>query len=915
MPNHAPSNGVAPGRARTHAIPPQYAPTALPAQPAQRAGAAGAPPARTAPYTLVRATVLARPAQSAPAAAVRDLLGRLTALEAAEAVLRPALCDDLHAERARHGEEFHRRVALPLRRDLHNGRPPRPALLDRLGDLPDRLPRLAAWLELRARRARLLDELAAALPPALAAERAALAGLCAEPALARAVALTSADLLRAVSTAARRGLQPGEHGGRARKEEAAVLRHALRATTKTSPLSWFTAVGWADAGADAGAGAGVGVGAGAGAPSADAGDGAPPRAVVKENRTLVGALVEALLDDPRRSRTLPHRMAGSTRTGDGLARYARSQVVFAGGRYLVTREEQVQLADRPELAVLARLADTPDTPGRLAARLAAALGRPDGDPAVHRFVGQLLGARLLAPTDPVDPQAEAPLRRLADWLRQWPEDAGLVRMIAELADRTEDFGSAPADRRPALLAGLAADWRRALAEAGRPVPAEAAPLTVLTEDVHAPAPARPRLDDADRRALGEAAALAELFDHGHLMRRAARDRFVARYGVGGVCTAPWEFGADAAEAWADAGSSAVPAELAHLRAEFAATPERGGEQLLSVEQLRALAERLPDWTAARPLSYSWFVQRDPADGLLCINHVYGGWGRFTSRFLDEAGPRAAAAVAAQIRRGLGPGARAAQIRPVGGFNANLHPRLLADEIGPDRRWTGLAEADLDLVHDPASDQLRFRLRTTGEHLDVLYLGFLAPIMLPQRLAPLLADHPNGVVDFRPLLPRTALPAPGGTVTRTPRLRYRHLVLARRRWHLPADVLDALRADLAADPGPDGVPATTAARWRARLDLPEQLFLHPVPDQAAGPAADAFVAHLRAPKPQPVDLGDPLHLHHLGKWLTRHPRGVVLEEALPAVGGAAEPTRAVELVAETYRPGRTGRARRPAGERP
>ncbi|WP_051709134.1 lantibiotic dehydratase [Streptomyces sp. NRRL S-350] len=901
MPNRALPRGLPPASPPGAPLPVLPHPASVLPQPASVLPQPAPEPARgptatTARHALVRATVLARPAQPAAAAAVRGLLAELGAVEAADHALRPAVCDDLYASRTGHDEDFHRRVVLPLRRDLYNGRPPRAALLDRLDGLPQRLPRLAAWLDLRQRRTRVLAALADALPPALAAERTALADLCREPAFARAVALTSGDLLRAVTRTARgagtagAAGAAGERSGRARKEEAAVLRHALRATTKTSPLSWFTAVDWAPAD---------------GRPDGPA---EPPRAVVRENRTLVAALVRALLDDPRRSRTLPHRMAGAARVADGRAHYPRSEEVFAGGRYLVTREEEVALAARPELALLASIADTPGTPDRLATRLAAALGRPDADPAVHRFVGRLLAARLLVPTDPVDPQDPQPLRSLAAWLRQWPEDATIVTRIDRLIDCTAQWAEAPGELRPALLAVLDDAWRTLLAHAGRPVPADAAPLTVLSEDVHAPAPPQPRPTGADRSALAELTALAELFDHGHLMRRAARDRFVARYGPGGVCATPWEFGADAAQAWAD---TAVPDELASVRAEFTTMSTADGELVLPAEPVRALAARLPDWTAARPLSYSWFVQRDTVDGPLCVNHVYGGWGRFTSRFLDAgASPRAAADVARQIRRGLGDGARAAQIRPVGGFNANLHPLLLADEIGPDRQWTSLAEADLDLVHDTATDQLRLRLRRTGELLDVLYLGFLAPLMLPQRLAPLLADHPNGVVDFRPVLPRTAVTAPGGTVTQTPRLRHRHVVLARRRWHLPAAVLDTLRADLAADPGPGshtgGVPAAAAARWRALLGLPEQLFLHPVPAATTtGTPADAFVAHLRAPKPQPVDLGNPLHLHHLAKWLTRYPNGVVLEEALPAIAGTAEPTRAVELVVETYRPGRAG----------
>ncbi|WP_331741830.1 lantibiotic dehydratase [Streptomyces sp. NBC_01006] len=901
-----------------------------PAQPA--AAQHLAPATGTAPYALVRTTVTAHPAQPEKAAPVRTLLDRLTALTAQEDALRPALCDDLFASRPGHDEEFHRQVVLPLRRALHNGRVPRPALLARLGDLPVRVPRLAAWLNLRALRDGLLTDLTAAVPDALTAERSALAQLCRSPGLTRAVALTSADLLRAVSRAAR-----DEGGRRARKEEPSVLRHALRASTKTSPLSWFTAVGWSG-GPD---------------PSAEPVRGqvqaqvripAPPplRSVVREHRTLVEALVAALLDEPRRRRTLAHRMTSSARhTADGRAVYMRDSTVFAGGRYLVTHEETIELAARPALTALDALAAAPATLDELAARLGPALGRPRTDPAVGRFLGQLTDGGLLAPVQPVDPQHPHPLRALADWLRRWPEDAALADRIDRLAADTAGFANARAQERPALLADLAERWRHLLADAGRPVPADAAPLNVLSEDVLAVnvlaedvqgedvlaedvlaagrATPADRLTGADRALLGELTALAELFDLGHLMRRAALDRFTARYGRGGTCPAPWEFGADTAAAWEEAARLAVRpsddpglspelAELAALREEFtdlvrnAAAAAPGGwaeEVVLPAEEVRGLATRLPGWTAARPLSYSWFVQRAHPGGLLCVNHVYGGWGRFTSRFLDDLPHGAAAVVAREIRRGLGDGARAAQIRPVGGFNANLHPLLVGEEIGPDRYRSALAEADVEMVHDRDRDQLRLRLRATGEPLDVLYLGFLAPVMLPQRLAPFLCDHPGGVVDFRRLLPRRTLAVPGGEVRQTPRLRHGHAVLARRRWHLPAGVVAALRADLAADPGV--IPGAAAARWRALLGLPEQLFLHPAAEPPAGRPAEDFVRSLRAPKPQALDLGSALHLRCLSGWLARHPRGVVLEESLPVFGGRSRPARAVELIAETYRP--------------
>jgi hypothetical protein len=882
---------------------------------------------RSAPYALLRTTVLRHPAQSAPAAAFRTGLARLTALEAETAALLPELCDDLYASRGGHPETFHRDVVLPLRRALHNGREPRPALLGRVGELPERVPRLAVWLALRGRRTALLGEPAATPDDALAAEREALSAMCREPALGRAVSLTSPDLLRAVERAG-----TGADDRKARKEEAGVLRHVLRASTRTSPLSWFTAVGWGPLPASA-PGHSLAAWHGAGLP-ADA-----LTSVVRVNRTLVSALSDALLDDPRRRAGHPHRMTSSARVTGGRAVYAGSRVVFAGGRYLVTTEDEITLTVSGPLELIASHCEKPATVDELARILDAALNAAPGGgaqagAAATAFLVRLGAAGLLVPTEPVDPQDEDPLARLARWLRTEPDGASPggaapADRIDTIARETREFAVTEPARRPALLAGLSARWGTLLAEAGRPVPAGAAPLNVLSEDVVAPDPVRldGLLDSADHRALAEVTALAELFDLGHLMRRITRDRFVARYGTGGTCRHLWEFGADVAEAWLEAGrlTALAPgdeerfptggAELASLRRTLTDAahgtgggsssagsygPQGGGaDVVLPAELVRGLGDRLPRWAVQRPLSYSYFVQRGSADGLLCVNHVYGGWGRFTSRFLATMAPAAAAEVARQIRRGLGEGARAAQVRPVGGFNANLHPLLVPDEIGPDRRWTSIGESELDLVHDEASDQVRIRLRATGELLDVLYGGFLSPVMLPRRIAPLLCDHPGGVVDFRPLAPRSATEAPGGRVVRTPRLRHRHVVLLRARWHLPAGVVRALRADLAAE---QGVPAAAAARWRALLGLPEQLFLHPAPAVPTGGATEDFLTGIGRPKPQFVDLGNALHLRSLAKWLSRHPDGAVLEEALPAPGGLDRATPAVELVLETYRAG-------------
>ncbi|RPF25271.1 lantibiotic biosynthesis dehydratase-like protein [Streptomyces sp. Ag109_G2-6] len=875
----------------------------------------------SAPYALVRATVLSHPAPTAEAAGFRTRLARLRDLERQLLETAPALCDDLHDSRGGHPDALHRDIVLPLRRALHNGREPRPALLERLGDLPARIPRLAHWLDLRTRRDALLAALAPAAERALTAERGALTALCREPALAKAVALTSADLLRAVERAA-----TGAQDRRARKEEPAVLRYALRASTKTSPLSWFTAVGWGP------------LPAAPGRTVASWGTAllfeGPLRAAVQPSRTLTTALVLALLDAPHRRAALPHRITSTARLTDGQAAYTRDRTAFAGGRYLVAAQDEARLPYTGPLALVTENAAHPVPLDELTALLAAALtgaAGADGPAAAAGFLGRLAEAGLLVPTAPVPPQDTDPLGRTADWLRsldgttaeEAAEDAAHASRLDGLARATADFAGAPAAARPALLTGLSQRWTRALAAAGRPVPAVSAPLSPVSEDVVAPHPLDLDgfLAPTDHEALGEVTALAELFDLGHLLRRVVRDRFVARYGTGGRCPDPWEFGPDIAEAWEAAGglSALDPADalpsgtgaLAHLRAEAVtavrdaldADPATAPEVLLPPGLLKGLGDRLPAWALARPLSYAYFLQRDPRHGLLCVNQVYGGWGRFTSRFLDTLDPAAAAAVSGQIRRALGPGARAAQIRPVGGFNANLHPLLVPDEIGPDRRWASLGETDLELVHDETDDQVRIRLRDTGELLDVLYPGFLAPVLLPRRLGAHLSDQPHGMVDLGPLVPRGTRHAPGGgRVTHLPRLRHRDLVLRRRRWLLPPGTVERLRADLTAD---GTVPAQAAARWRAALDLPEQVFLHPAGAAPTGRAAEDFLTGISRPKPHLVDLGNALHLRCLPKWLSRHGGGAVLEEALPAPGGQSAPARAVELVLEVYRTGQGG----------
>ncbi|NUT52748.1 MAG: hypothetical protein HOV94_36490 [Saccharothrix sp.] len=373
-------------------------------------------------------------------------------------------------------------------------------------------------------------------------------------------------------------------------------------------------------------------------------------------------------------------------------------------------------------------------------------------------------------------------------------------------------------------------------------------------------------------ALTRLTPLLVLFDQYVLVRRLVRNRFVEALGPGGVASlaecAVFLSGVSPEEA----GSSRDPGVVALLesRAKVAAAARADG--VLSDDLVHEAAHHVPDWLR-RPGSYAFFGQ-PTRDGRLVVNHVYPGFGKFTSRFLRRF-PGASDAVAARLRRTLGE--RFAQFRPLRGFNANLQPLLAAHEIGEDARWVDVPADELQVRHDVRTDEVRVVHR--GEPLDVLYLGFLLPLMLPDRFIPLHADLACGWVDLEALRSREV----DGEVVARGGLRYRDVVLARRTWDFP--VLPDLGADEAVAPA--------VARWRARHGLPEHVFV------AAGATGDVLDRMLIPAKPQYVDFGNALHLRCLPRLLSRFPGGVALTEALPVPGAQSPGGRVLEVIAETY----------------
>ncbi len=861
---------------------------------------AAVPPGTTvASYALIRFAAVTLPASAPVSDRFRAAANQLLNLTGQAAELRTALSTALHEAVALAAAED-RRFLLALRRDVHNQRPPRPALRARLADWPERLPLLRHWLAVHDEIERVGVDLDRLVEPALRADRAALATLCGNEELRRAVALTSEDLLRAVDRAAAQGAAVD---ARARKSEASVLRYALRTATKTTPLSWFTQVGW-------------GWWDGATNRNATAVPG-PPVAATQVNRAVLATLVHQVLGRRDLRPGLPHLFAPGLHVHGSrlrLRRVASETVAHTGMR----REEEVTLPLTGPLRHL--LASVPPgttvLPRSVAARIAARLPGPPqpAQQAAQSYVDTLIDQGVLQPAYPVDPQAIDGAGAVAEWLSELSLGE-LASILRDITTRTAAFADLPAADRPAALAHLRRCWDDAFAAAGASRTGHPAPVT---EDVVSATPLRlgPEHGRDLLPALAALAPLYEIFDQYTVIRRLLCDQFVARFGAGGRCDSLAEFAEEYATAWrsvsrinldgtidkdGDPPLSAELRELARLRADLVdAVAQHAGdehERIIPEQVAHEAARRLPGWLRSRPTSHAVFGQPFvTADHTIrfCLNHVYGGWGRFTSRFLNYFDPSAAQAVATQIADGLGKTARVAQIRPVAGFNANLHPLIVGDEVADERAWGTLTPADLQIVHDVATDQLRLQVTTTGELVNVLYLGFLMPTVLPERLVSLLTDLGPGIVDLAGALVRpTTRQTTAGSVKYRPRLRYQDVIVSRAQWILPSSLVRSWQAEL--DREPESA-ARTAVRWRNLLGLPDRLFIGGAASDAAE-GMTAFLSYLQRPRSQYIDLGSPLHLRCLSRTLARYPESVLLEEALPQPQAG---TRAAEVVAEIYR---------------
>ncbi|SEO64629.1 Lantibiotic dehydratase, C terminus [Actinacidiphila rubida] len=348
-----------------------------------------------------------------------------------------------------------------------------------------------------------------------------------------------------------------------------------------------------------------------------------------------------------------------------------------------------------------------------------------------------------------------------------------------------------------------------------------------------------------------------------------------------------------------------------MRGLWAAHPEGAAELALDEETVTAVAAELaPLGSPFAPHSHFVQLADRVGDPLVVLNNSYGGlsfpFTRFTHCFDGPARPAAptaetlaagpadategdategdpgATAMTDGLREALRawqpPGAVFAEVTAGSATtNLNLHGRLTDHEIVcPGESSTAPPEARLDLddlyaEHDEAADRLVLRSRRLGREVVPLYLGYLVPMVLPEVPRTLLLFSPTS--RSRPDAWRGVPEAPAvDGVTTRPRVRYRSLVLHRRRWTAAPGALPVR------EPG-TGEAASFLAwqRWRRRHGLPERVFATVRAAESGDGAAAAFGGGV---KPQYVDFASPLSLLALEGLLAAGPARTVFEEMLP-----------------------------------
>ncbi len=844
--------------------------------------------------------------------------GRVFALEEARDALAASLTGRIErAVAGRGGGDPCRTALINLRRDVFNGRAPRPATLavavPSLGPADAAL--LAEWTRARETLGAALAGGAEILAADVAAARAAARTLLAGDRLRCAVLLQSEVLERRMD----RYLDPaGRLDKSARQIERTLLELFYRAALKTSPFSTLTSVGLGR------------FTPGAGRPVPEPRS-LRQRSAVRLNVAVLARLSAVILADPRLRSELPVVLAPGAGTDGVRTRYVRRRTVSGVDPDAVVtldgvHEDLFFLPSGTAVRdVVAIAGEGPISLRHLTRRVAEA-----GDDRTAEVVDQLTGnllrlGLLVAPDLRIDLRSADPAAAFTSALAGRP-DPVLRRVAASLgdvADRVARYPGTAARDRAALLAAIRQDLREVFALAG--ATDRLVPRTLVYEDAtitgEGMATDRGVWTAEVLPSLAALAGILPAFDVSLPRRLTAVGFFRARFGAGGRCDDVerfcHEFQADfftryggrarRRRAFTEDGDYvplenffALPGITALDRAREAAARHLRGlrpgggtreEIRLGPEFVAAVRDALPPG-GGFDQPWSFLLQLASADGRpqdarLVLNQAFSGLTMMFSRFahsLDDGGDAARRLLAETLRRHTPPGAVFAELR--GGYettNLNVHPAVTGYEIvcPGDVSTRPLDERipldDLALVHDERADRLRLVSRRLDREVIPLYLGYLTPTALPEIHQVLVCFAPGGLARLD-LWAGTGEPVPYGGVTSYPRLVLHDLVLQRRMWKVDPEAFPYR------DPrDTDAEHLLRTHRWKREHGLPDRVFAQADPYDGGTAAERGDAARVAHRKPLPVDFQSWLSLGLLEQLARGASSRIVLTECSPDLG--------------------------------
>ncbi|WP_165962406.1 lantibiotic dehydratase [Arthrobacter terricola] len=743
-----------------------------------------------------------------------------------------------------------RRALIELRRDVHNRRQARPsavavgcdALRGEIGNYQT--------LDLRIRE--LESHIDTEAADGGSDELAILRRWAADVDVQRGLALSSDALLHSLNRLA--GEATAHPTGRTRKAMPSMVTYFGRSTAKVSPFSRHTVIALG--------------------PRPDTvANGI--RSEITTSRVLYRMLLRQLAASSETKQQIGWRLSDLFRSSSAPLSWTRRVWSGRGGPVDEFSEEIVNFPATPAWEGLVMGLRSLPAVEHSYQSLVESLRTSTGAPGAEEIVNRLIGIGVFVPVAPVSEQA-------TDFEEKWQRF--LEGLSGNLAEKYRDahratmgvrrgLADASGPTRAELIGQIRARWTELLELEDRGEKRRSF-TNLFYEDAYCD-----EFTDLDPEIQGTwAADLALLLpvlhglDEQRIIDAALLDSFRERFGPGGKCDDILSFAQglrdDLPKRMAIMRSSDDPL-AAFRRSAVKLFSQWNGSEADIVEidpaDLNELSRSLHGLGQDRTRSFAIFGQRHGND--LVLNHVYGGEGRFVSRFLSAAPDGYREMVSDYVRSFTGPGAIPAQLRPTLGFNANLSPSLLDLDIAPPD----------DTTHSPSVSAAELMLREEngallvesrdGRSVDVKYLGFLVPYALPSLELLLACSGGVPYLSFGEIAADMVARRTGDEVITAPRITVGSLVVLRRRWAVPTATVVSLLDD--------GKAAFRRLNeWRLEQKMPEMVFVRDLP-KPLDPMKDG-----RGPKPMLVDFMSQLHGITLARRLEDFGDQILFEECLP-----------------------------------